>query len=118
MLSFDCGTQVENFDRARGETAKWDIVLAHYRKGGVGLNFTAATQMIILDGEWNPGKEDQAYGRINRIGQTEENTVHIIRILNSIDAWLADLVERKRTTIENFDVENSTYAELRNLLMQ
>jgi hypothetical protein len=38
---------------------KWQVVLANYKTGGVGLNFTAATQMIILDEEWNPGKEEQ-----------------------------------------------------------
>lgn len=86
-----------NFDRSYGETPKWDCVLANFDTGGVGVNFTSATAMIILDEEWNPGKNEQGYGRINRIGQTENTAVHILRLAPpvSIDTWLAKLIEVK-----------------------
>jgi len=82
---------------------KYQVVLANYKVGGVGLNFTAATQMIIIDEEWNPGKVDQAYGRIDRMGQTEETTVHVIRLANSIDSWMAALIEDKAAMIDGFE---------------
>lgn len=97
-----------DFDRkfTPGDDYKWQVVLCNYRTGGVGLNFTAATQMIVLDEEWNPGKRDQAYGRVDRIGQTEETTVHVLRLMNSIDGWLASLIQNKEDMINDF--ENST----------
>lgn len=84
-----------NFYRAKGEEPKWDVVLVHYRTGGAGLNLTAATVTHILDEEWNAGKRDQAYGRTNRIGQTEENDVLVYRIPNSIDSFMANLIRVK-----------------------
>jgi SNF2 family DNA or RNA helicase len=94
-----------DFDRKHtpGEDYKWQVVLCNYKTGGVGLNFTAATQMIVLDEEWNPGKRDQAYARMDRIGQTEETTVHVLRHDASIDAWLAGLINDKENMINDFE---------------
>lgn len=91
---------------------KWQVVLANYKTGGVGLNFTSATQMIILDEEWNPGKQEQAFNRIDRIGQTEETTVHILRLEKTIDDWMADLIDAKRDMIEGFDAKIDLQASL------
>lgn len=92
-----------NFDRKMAEPKKWDVVMANYKTGGVGLNLTAATHVIVLDREWNPGKEDQALARVFRIGQTEETFVHIIEIEGTIDEWLNDLIQMKAQMINGFD---------------
>lgn len=84
-----------NFYRAKGETPKWDVVLAHYRTGGTGLNLTSCTVTHILDEEWNAGKRDQGYGRTHRIGQTEATEVLIYRVPNSVDSWMASLIATK-----------------------
>ena len=85
-----------------GYEIKWQVLLANYRAGGQSLNFTGATQVIMLDEEWNPGKEEQAANRVDRIGQTEESTVHILRIDGTIDDWMADLINEKRNVVEGF----------------
>ena len=94
-----------DFDRkyTPGTDYKWQVILCNYRTGGVGLNFTAATETIILDREWNPGKEDQALARTNRIGQTEETNVHVIRLANTIDVWLDNLISEKADLIAGFN---------------
>jgi SNF2 family DNA or RNA helicase len=107
-----------NFDRNVGEEPKWDVVICHYTTGGVGLNFTAATRMILTDEEWNPGKEDQAMKRISRIGQTENTIIDILRVENSIDTWLAGLIEDKRSLITEFNDQNEIYKEIRMMLMK
>ncbi len=76
-------------------TSKWDIALCNYKVGGVGLNLTAATQLIVLDEEWNPGKRDQAYDRIHRIGQQKPVTIHRIRNQSTIDDWLGAIMDSK-----------------------
>lgn len=83
--------------------AKWDIVLCNYKVGGVGMNLTAATQMIVLDEEWNPGKRDQAYDRIHRIGQDKPVTIHVIRNGKTIDDWLASIMEAKEGMVDGFN---------------
>jgi len=105
-----------NFDRKMGEEPKWDVVIAHYKTGGVGVNFTACQHMILTDEEWNPGMEDQAMKRIHRIGQTQSTIVDILRLTDHIDVWLADLISSKRAMINDFNDKNAVYAELRNLL--
>ena len=85
-----------NFDKSQGEESKWDVVLANYKTGGVGLNFTACTVLVTLDEEWNAGKKDQALARVQRIGQDEQVFIHEIMVKGSIDQWMRSLVEAKR----------------------
>lgn len=83
--------------------ARYDVVLCNYKVGGVGLNLTAATQLIALDEEWNPGKREQAFDRIHRIGQTEPVTIHIIRNQKTVDDWLAGIMEQKEAMVNGFE---------------
>lgn len=98
-----------NFYRAKDEDVKWDVLLANYKTGGVGLNLTAATVTHVLDEEWNPGKRDQAYNRTNRMGQTEEMDVYRYIIPRTIDVTMANLIHRKEKMIDTF--ENMSKAE-------
>lgn len=91
-----------NFYRALGEEPKWDILIAHYVVGGVGLNLTACTATHILDEEWNPGKRDQAYDRTHRIGQEEESDVFVYRMPRTIDVWMANTIHRKEKLVDEF----------------
>lgn len=87
-----------NFYKAKGEPAKWDLVLVHYRTGGAGLNLTAAEVTHILDEEWNAGKRDQAYARNMRIGQDREVHVHVYRS-PGVDLWMANLINMKERMV-------------------
>lgn len=96
----------DDFD-ARTSVAKpkWDVVLCNYKTGGQGLNLNAANHVILLDREWNPGKEDQAIARILRRGQTRECHIHTIEVENTIDDYMATLIKEKRKTVEGFESE-------------
>lgn len=115
----DIRVQVKkDFDRkfcdVEGYEKKWQVVLCNYKTGGVGLNFTSATQMIVLDREWNPGKQEQAYGRIDRMGQTEETTVHILNLEKTVDTWMDALNNEKQEMINGFE----TSTELAGMLYE
>ena len=106
-----------DFDRRTvGNIPKWDVILCHYKKGGVGLNLNAATQTILLDEEWNPGKEDQAFGRTDRMGQTEETTVHVLRVNGTVDVWLSKLIEEKAEMIAGFETQADLQQQLLDIL--
>ena len=83
----------------KAEDCAFDILLANYKVGGEGQNFTNASQMIILDEEWNPGKRDQAYDRLHRIGQQKPITIHVLRDINTVDEWLAELIKFKEEMV-------------------
>lgn len=97
----------KDFDRKfcdePGYEKKYQVVLCNYRTGGVGLNFTGATQMVVLDEEWSPGKSNQAYGRIDRMGQTQETTVHVLQLERTIDEWMRNLNIAKQEMVDGFE---------------
>lgn len=105
----------KHVDKMNGEF-EYDIVLCNFKVGGVGLNFTHATEMIMLDEEWNPGKNTQAYKRINRIGQTEETNVWIPQLSGAIDRWMRSLNEDKEAMIAGFDREVDMQKEFSDFL--
>jgi SNF2 family DNA or RNA helicase len=88
---------------ARGNE-RWSVVLANYKVAGQSLDFTAAQQMVILDREWNPGRHDQAYGRIDRIGQTRNTTVHILNTPGTVDDVMNELNDTKGNEYGLFEV--------------
>jgi SNF2 family DNA or RNA helicase len=94
---FDRAKQPENYK------PKYNVLLCNYKAAGVGLNLTGATQLITLDEEWNPGKREQAWDRIHRIGQTENVTIHVIRTKQTVDTWLASIIEEKESVVTGFE---------------
>ena len=63
----------QDFDVAYDQPARWQNIAMNYKTGGVGLNLTKASAMIIIDEYWNKSGNDQAYNRIYRIGQQKRN---------------------------------------------
>jgi SNF2 family DNA or RNA helicase len=93
---FDASTYVaEDYD--------YDIVLCQYQAAGEGLNFNTATQMIFIEREWNPEKEGQATGRIQRMGQTKETTVHVLQLEKTIDTQIEALLADKGKLVGDFE---------------
>ena len=94
-----------DFDRTTASESEYkhQVLLTNYRTGGTGINLTAATQVLVLDEPWNPGTFEQALDRLNRIGQTRDQSVTILRIAGSIDDWLADLIDMKKEIVDGFE---------------
>lgn len=103
MHDFDLKTAPEN--------PRWQVCFATYKAFGTGINLNAARHMIIVDDEWNPGNEDQAIGRIDRINSVDQANVHIFRVKNSIDDFMAQILEEKRNITTGFG-EAITAADL------
>ena len=61
------------------ENDEYKILVATLKTGGVGLNLTAAQNVIHYDLWWNPAIENQATDRVHRIGQ--ENDVMVYRFI-------------------------------------
>lgn len=82
---------------------KYQACFATYKAFGTGINLNAARHMILLDDEWNPGMEDQAIGRIDRLNSTDQANVHIFRVNKSIDVFMEKLLEEKRGITSGFN---------------
>jgi SNF2 family DNA or RNA helicase len=82
---------------------RWSVCFATYKAFGTGINLNAARHVILLDDEWNPGMEDQAIGRIDRMNSVDQANVHIFRVESSIDDFMAGILEEKRGITDGFD---------------
>lgn len=77
------------------------------KAGGVGLNLTKASYIILLDPWWNPFAEKQAIARAHRIGQ--ENKVNVVRFIsqNTIEEKILKLQENKKELSDSIIDETS-----------
>jgi SNF2 family DNA or RNA helicase len=68
------------------------IFLLSLRAGAVGLNLTAASHVILLEPCLNPALEEQAIGRVHRLGQTRPTTVKRLIVVNSVEERMLAVV--------------------------
>jgi SNF2 family DNA or RNA helicase len=110
---------IRDFDRRHTNEAdaRWQVCLANYRVGGVGVTLTRATEVILLDSEWSGGREEQAMDRVHRIGQVEDVTVHKIVMDKTIDKWLEGIVAHKRNMTDGFNA-HMDFSEIRKHLLE
>lgn len=76
------------------------LFLISLKAGGVGLNLTAATNVILLDPWWNPAVEDQASDRAHRLGQQHPVTIYRFFCVGTIEEQMLDLHVQKRSLVE------------------
>ncbi len=91
---------------------RFQVLLATYQTVGESANLNAARQMVLYDRFWNPGNEDQAIGRIDRINSTDQATVHVPQVDNTIDEYMAELINGKRSVVTTFRDEATSQANL------
>ena len=72
------------------------VMLASLGVCAVGLNLTAANQIILSDTWWAPAIEDQAVDRLHRLGQTKETRVFRLVMDNSIEEETINVQQEKR----------------------
>eukprot|EP00754_Rhynchopus_humris_P038431 Rhum_TRINITY_DN21050_c0_g1::Rhum_TRINITY_DN21050_c0_g1_i1::g.172976::m.172976/K14437/CHD7; chromodomain-helicase-DNA-binding protein 7 len=71
------------------------VFLLTTRAGGVGLNLTAATRVVIFDTDWNPQQDLQAAARCHRIGQEKEVKVFRLVSTDTIEERMLEVASQK-----------------------
>lgn len=61
------------------------VFIISTKAGGVGINLTSATNIIIYDSDWNPQNDIQAIARAHRIGQHKNVTVYRLVTSNTYE---------------------------------
>lgn len=103
---------VEQF---QNQTSGYDIFLISLKAGGVGLNLTSARSAILFEPWWNPAVEEQAFARIDRIGQLKTTKIYRLIYKDSIEEKISNLVKQKQGI---FDSMSSFLSSSKNLEMQ
>lgn len=79
---------------------KCTVLLASLAVASVGLNLTAASQVVLCDSWWAPAIEDQAVDRVYRLGQKRECVVWRLIVEGTIEERVLDIQERKRNLVK------------------
>ena len=87
----DRGELVEEFQSYEGAA----VFLISLRAGGMGLNLTAASYVVLFDPWWNPAVENQAIDRTHRIGQTQQVIAYRLVAKDSIEEKIRQLQRTK-----------------------
>lgn len=88
----------EMIDRFQNGEAK--IFLLSLKVGGIGLNLTAATNVIHYDLWWNPAVENQATDRAYRIGQKDNVRVYRFITTGTLEERINQILFDKRELAE------------------
>jgi non-specific serine/threonine protein kinase len=83
---------VDEFQREEGPP----FFVLSLKAGGVGLNLTAASQVIHFDRWWNPAVENQATDRAFRIGQKRNVLIHKFVCRGTLEERINALIASKR----------------------
>jgi non-specific serine/threonine protein kinase len=89
-------SMVERFQSSDGPP----VFLLSLKAGGMGLNLTAATQVMHFDRWWNPAVEDQATDRAYRIGQKHNVQVRKLVCGGTVEERIDAMIEAKRALAE------------------
>ena len=92
--------------------------------GGVGLNLTAARQVVFNDLDWVPVNHWQAEDRAYRIGQTAAVNVTYMVAAGTVDEFVRTVLEEKATLIDQLvegtalpeDLQMDVMGELRRVM--
>jgi hypothetical protein len=75
------------------------LLVGNLKAAGVGVNLTAATHVVFNDLDWVPGSHWQAEDRIHRIGQTSATFATYCYAPDTLDGYVAALLEEKARNI-------------------
>ncbi|MBP3949583.1 DEAD/DEAH box helicase [Bacillus suaedae] len=80
---------------------KVQFFILSLKAGGVGLNLTAASNVIHYDRWWNPAVENQATDRAYRIGQTKDVTVHKLVTVGTLEERIDRMLQQKQALADH-----------------
>lgn len=66
-----------------------------------GINLVAANHLILVDSWWNQSQMIQVMNRIHRIGQNKDVNIYKLRITNTIEEKIKNLVNKKFNITKN-----------------
>jgi len=77
------------------------VIVGTIAAGGEGIDgLQCASALVFIDRDWSPARNDQAIGRIDRLGQQGHAVVYDIIARNSVDQYKGQLLNRKAAWIK------------------
>ena len=77
------------------ENSEYRVMLISTRAGGLGINLASASNVIMLDQDWNPQIMLQAEARAHRIGQQKPVTVYKLCTQGTVEEQMLGRIQKK-----------------------
>lgn len=77
------------------EDSEYRVMLISTRAGGLGINLATASDVIMLDQDWNPQIMLQAEARAHRIGQKKPVTVYKLCTHGTVEEQMMGRIQKK-----------------------
>jgi len=91
-------TKMENDFQAENSDIK--VFLFSTKAGSESITLTAANTIIFTDKPWTAASEDQAVGRIKRIGQNKKMKKIVLEAENTVEQYIQAIIDQKRNMFE------------------
>lgn len=93
---------------------KVQVILCNIKSGGVGITLTASSRVAFIELPWHPADAEQCEDRCHRIGQKDSVQCSYFLGANTIDEYIYDIIEKKRTIVNEVTgaVDNITTQEM------
>lgn len=74
---------------------RYKVMLLSTRAGGLGINLATASDVVMLESDWNPQADLQAQARAHRIGQANEVTVYRLITQGTVEEQMMGRIRKK-----------------------
>jgi SNF2 family DNA or RNA helicase len=105
-----------NINHTKMGEQQYDVILVNYKTGSTGLNLSGAQQMVILDREWNPGKEEQMLDRVRRLDSKHATIVHILHCEGTATELMDAIIDEKKQMLDGFEADVNLAEAMRKFL--
>jgi SNF2 family DNA or RNA helicase len=95
---------------------EYDVLICQYKTASVGLNLNGAQQLLMIEREWNPGKEEQTMDRIRRLDSTYDSIVHVLHCAGTATDLIDAIQDQKLAMIEGFQADVDLLEAMRKFL--
>ncbi|MCJ1472425.1 hypothetical protein MMC13_001073 [Lambiella insularis] len=75
--------------------SEYRVMLISTRAGGLGVNLASASDVIMMDQDWNPQIMLQAEARAHRIGQTQPVTIYKLCTQGTVEEQMMGRIQKK-----------------------
>ena len=76
-------------------SSDYRVMLISTRAGGLGINLATASDVVLLDQDWNPQITLQAEARAHRIGQTNPVTIYKLVSQGTVEEQMMGRIQKK-----------------------
>ena len=89
------------------------IILCSLKAGGVGINLTRASVVLMMDPWWNDATEMQACDRVHRVGQTRPVKIYRFVMKDSIEEKMITNIQQAKSKLGKGAMAHLTAEELK-----